>query len=1333
MSDRTQQHLSYYLEQLSKEALKRFQHELLKEKAWPEASGTTVASGLVAQYGNQQAWNMALHTLEKMGMTQLFSQAQQGKDLTLTHDPSFLSLPSTSNVESSSQLASAGLRPDYQSSSDQMSTKKTFVKKHTKSKCRTRGTAIKTCQNQRRESPCHTRSWETEGFQKYTQLLLLQKSCPRGQRSMVREGGHQDIKDRGHPIAIQDLFDPSPGSQKKPQLVILEGAAGTGKSTLARQVRRAWGEGRLYRNRFRHVFYFSCRELAQCKQLSLAELIANYENVPMDLMEEILTHSEKLLFILDGIDEPAWVLQNPKFYRHWSQSQPVQTLLGSLLGKSLLPKASLLLTARTTELQTLIPFLEQPRWVEVLGFSESGRKEYFYTYFAEEREAITAFTLVESNPVLLTLCLVPWVSWLVCTCLKQQMEHGGDLSLTSQTTTALCLKYLSQALPAQSLGSQLRGLCSLAAEGICRKRSLFSLKDLRKQKVPKSAFSTFRNRGILQKQPNSTNFSFAHLCLQEFFAAMSCVLSYEEEKDSCENFKAVEKLIEVYGRLDLVEAPTMRFLCGLLSDQAMDEMKNIVACWLPLERRWELLKRVLEEAHLQHSYSLGLLHCLYEIQDEELLTRAMHSFQGSRVHVQTDMAQPGFQEDVKHLMIQTDVELMVVAFCIKFCRQVKALQLDGGGRPGQELRVPRLILSRWTPLTNATWQVFFSTLEFTGSLEELDLSGNPMSYSAVQSLCRMLRHAKCHLKTLWLVSCGITASTCEDLASVLSTNCSLTELDLQLNDLGDQGVKLLCEGLRNPACNLRNLRLDSSSLNDQVMVELKALKEENPKLLVQSTRQKAERKLEQPESLKPQSPPPSDVLLKARPQLPDSTTSWRPSVQCSRLWKTSHSDCQRKSPVKVSTPDLDEGETSAGPSTLKRQKLQLEEAPKQEAVQHSFPRDQLIVFLKIEDGFWGSTGPLATEMVDSERNLYRVQFPMAGSYHWPSTGLRFVVTRATIIEIEFCAWSQFLGKTPLEQSHMVAGPLFDIKAEQGAVDTVYLPHFVALQGIQDTSNFQVAHFLKHGMVFETPAEVKPHCTVLKKPSFSTIGVMLKIIPVTRRFLPITSITLLYHQPHTEEHKFHLYLIPNDCTIRKAIDDEEMKFHFVRIHKPPPMGSLYVGSRYTVSGSGTMEITPKELELCYRSSTEAQLFSEIYVGHLQSGVRLEIKDKNAVVWEAVLKPGDLRPASTLVAAAPTVARPSRHFVDQHREQLVARVTSVDPVLDRLYGQVLSEEQYEMVRAETTNPNKMRRLFSYSQSWDRASKSQFYQALKETHSHLIIELWEVWARDLGEWVS
>ncbi|OBS59074.1 hypothetical protein A6R68_09801, partial [Neotoma lepida] len=82
----------------------------------------------------------------------------------------------------------------------------------------------------------------------------------------------------------------------------------------------------------------------------------------------------------------------------------------------------------------------------------------------------------------------------------------------------------------------------------------------------------------------------------------------------------------------------------------------------------------------------------------------------------------------------------------------------------------------------------------------------------------------------------------------------------------------------------------------------------------------------------------------------------------------------------------------------------------------------------------------------------------------------------------------------------------------------------------------------------------------------------------------------------------------------------------------------------------------------------------------------------------------------------------HFVDQHRVQLVARVASVDPLLDKLHGAVLSEEEYEAVRAEATNQDKMRRLFSLSRSWTRASKDQVYRALKEIHPHLIMELFE-----------
>ncbi|XP_052052605.1 NACHT, LRR and PYD domains-containing protein 1a-like [Apodemus sylvaticus] len=1143
----------------------------------------------------------------------------------------------------------------------------------------------------------HTQSFKRENlFQNFTSLLLFEKLCQRDSENLVRKSQHPcGPEEEGHMIEIQDLFGPNIGTQKEPQLVIIEGAAGIGKSTLARQVRRAWKEGQLYRDRFEHVFFFSCRELAQHKQLSLAELIAQGQEVPTAPISQILSHPEKLLFILDGIDEPAWVLmdQNPELCLHWSQTQPVHTLLGSLLGKSILPVASFLLTARDTALQKIIPSLGQPRRVKVLGFSEFKRKEYFYKYFAE-RDAIRAFSLVQSKPVLLTLCEVPWVCWLVCTCLKMQMEQGRNLSLTSQTTTALCLKYLSLTIPSQLMRTHLKALCSLAAEGICQRKALFSESDLCKQRLTKNAIDTFLKIGVLQKQPSSLSYSFAHLCLQEFFAAICYLLENgKKSHGDKENIRILKTLKEVYGRHTLCEAPTVRFLFGLLNKQRKREaFARELSCKTTLELLWSIIGDPPYQLH-----HLGLLHCLYESQEEQLLTQVMHNFHLT-VPDPNSMEATVSQSNMNHLVVQTDMELMVVTFCIKFCCHVRSLQLNRKRQQGHELTAHRMVLCRWTPITDASWKIFFCKLKLTRNLEELDISGNPLSYSVVHSLCKALRHPVFQLKALWLVDCGLTSRYCSLLASVLSARSSLTELNLQLNDLGDDGVIVLCEGLRNRACNLKILRLDLSSLSDQVITELRALKAENPKLHIYSI--------------------------------------WEPHMM-------------------VPSTNMDK-EVSDNPALLKQQRQQ--------------SGDKHMELLGTDDDFWGPTGPVATEVVDIERNLYRVQLPVAGSYHCPSTGLHFVVTRAVTIEIEFCAWSQYLEKTPFQQSLMVAGPLFDIKAEQGAVTTVYLPHFVSLQGNQeetvDTSLFRVAHFQEHGMVLEMPARVEQHYAVLENPSFSPMGVLLRLIPAVGHFIPITSITLIYYHLYLEDVTFHLYLVPNDCTIRKAIDDEEMKFQFVRINKPPPVDALYVGSRYIVSGTKTVEIIPKELELCYRSPGESQLFSEICVGHMDSEIKLQLRDKRHMnlIWEALLKPGDLRPTLPRIAPAPKGRRRARsaeekssyrkrarsgqpvrdpqgaflcsvpssssplnapsllHFMDEHREQLVARVTSVDPLLDKLHSQVLSEDSYEAVRAETTNQDKMRKLFSLSRSWSQACKDQFYQALKETHPHLIMDLLE-----------
>ncbi|XP_072893242.1 uncharacterized protein [Hemitrygon akajei] len=114
--------------------------------------------------------------------------------------------------------------------------------------------------------------------------------------------------------------------------------------------------------------------------------------------------------------------------------------------------------------------------------------------------------------------------------------------------------------------------------------------------------------------------------------------------------------------------------------------------------------------------------------------------------------------------------------------------------------------------------------------QELSLGGNDLGDSGVKLVSAALKNPECKLQKLWLRGVGLTDSGAEDLVSALSTNPSLTELDLSRNELGDSGVKLVSAALRNPECKIQKLWLDNVGLTDSGAEDLVSALSTNPSL-----------------------------------------------------------------------------------------------------------------------------------------------------------------------------------------------------------------------------------------------------------------------------------------------------------------------------------------------------------------------------------------------------------------------------------------------------------------------------------------------------------------------
>uniref|UniRef100_H0V413 NLR family pyrin domain containing 14 n=1 Tax=Cavia porcellus TaxID=10141 RepID=H0V413_CAVPO len=147
-----------------------------------------------------------------------------------------------------------------------------------------------------------------------------------------------------------------------------------------------------------------------------------------------------------------------------------------------------------------------------------------------------------------------------------------------------------------------------------------------------------------------------------------------------------------------------------------------------------------------------------------------------------------------------------------------------------ECTLQSLVLRR-CHFTTISIEYLSTSLLCNESLIHLDLGSNSLHDDGLNFVCNVLQKPTCNLQELELMGCVLSTECCPDLVSAILNSPNLLSLDLGYNDLQDEGVKILCEALRDPNCNIQRLGLEYCSLTSVCCQDLSSALVSNQKLI----------------------------------------------------------------------------------------------------------------------------------------------------------------------------------------------------------------------------------------------------------------------------------------------------------------------------------------------------------------------------------------------------------------------------------------------------------------------------------------------------------------------
>ncbi|XP_053359552.1 NACHT, LRR and PYD domains-containing protein 3-like isoform X2 [Clarias gariepinus] len=644
------------------------------------------------------------------------------------------------------------------------------------------------------------------------------------------------------PIKCNDLF-----KDKSIRSVLTKGVAGIGKTVSVQKFILDWAEGKANQD-VTFMFPLSFRELnlMREKHLSLMDLLHHFFP-EMREVELINCDFYKVLFIFDGLDECRLPLnfQENKRVCDVTDSDSVNVLLTNLIKGNLLSSALLWITSRPGAANQIPPECVD-QVTEVRGFSDPQKDEYFRKSISDQSLANKIISHMKSSRSLYIMCHIPVFCWISATVLERMLgeAESGEFpkTLTQMFIHFLVFqikhknqKYHQKCDPdPQQTRESILALGKLAFQQLEKGNLIFYEEDLRECGIDVREVSVYS--GVctqISREEFGLHlgkvFSFVHLSVQEFLAALYAFLSFIKEnvtekqtsdlsdlfiKSNMSDFLrcAVDKALQSEnGHLDLF----LRFLLGLSLESNLILLRGLMPqTGSSSHSKQETVEYIKEKIRENPSpeKSINLFHCLNELNDLSLVQE-----------VQTYLKDDNYWHlsGVSLFPAQWPALVFVLLTSDQKPDEFHLWKYD----PSEEcllnllpvVKASRKAVLYNCNLTKESCRVLSSVLRSISSrLRELDLNFNNLQDSGVKLLFAGLEDPHCALEILSLCECYLTDESCRVLSSVLSSNSSrLRGLDLGLNILQDSGVKLLSAGLENPHCTLEILSLWKCGLIDE--------------------------------------------------------------------------------------------------------------------------------------------------------------------------------------------------------------------------------------------------------------------------------------------------------------------------------------------------------------------------------------------------------------------------------------------------------------------------------------------------------------------------------------